>query len=114
MIAPQLVSAFIVASTLSLVAAAPTISNCIHDATHRQCWSNGFDINTNYCSLYLPVLSSVNRRLIRYIIDQSWPWTGNVVSYDLTVSNVVASPDGYSKPMMLVNGQYPGPAIVAG
>src|SRR6201996_3466266 len=35
------------------------------------------------------------------------------MQYNLEVSSVNMSPDGFSRPMMVFNGQYPGPEIVA-
>ncbi|KAF5863352.1 hypothetical protein ETB97_010232 [Aspergillus alliaceus] len=52
-----------------------------------------FDINTNY---YTTV-----------------PTSGVVREYWLDISNVTAGPDGVQRPMMVVNGQYPGPTIEA-
>ena len=34
-------------------------------------------------------------------------------SYDFVVSQVQGAPDGVSKPMLVVNGMYPGPTIEA-
>ncbi|KAB5589735.1 hypothetical protein CTheo_6830 [Ceratobasidium theobromae] len=34
-------------------------------------------------------------------------------TYDWTVATVTGSPDGYYRPMLVVNGQYPGPTIEA-
>lgn len=36
------------------------------------------------------------------------PDTGVVRSYDFTIARGVVAPDGYSKNLLLVNGQYPG------
>lgn len=36
------------------------------------------------------------------------PDTGVVRSYDFTIARGVMAPDGYSKSLLLVNGQYPG------
>ena len=35
----------------------------------------------------------------------------NVVEYNFEVSEVIAAPDGFERPMLQVNGQYPGPLI---
>ncbi|TGO33302.1 hypothetical protein BHYA_0254g00180 [Botrytis hyacinthi] len=43
----------------------------------------------------------------------SAPQTGVIRSYDFTVTRGTISPDGYSKDVILVNGQFPGPAIEA-
>ncbi|KAB8226351.1 Cupredoxin [Aspergillus novoparasiticus] len=42
------------------------------------------------------------------------PATGVVREYWFDIINVTAAPDGVDRPMMLVNGQYPGPTIEAG
>ncbi|KUI54191.1 Laccase-2 [Cytospora mali] len=41
------------------------------------------------------------------------PTTGIIRSYDFTVSRGVIAPDGYQKPVLLVNGAFPGPTIEA-
>ncbi|CAD6594145.1 MAG: hypothetical protein ASARMPRED_008719 [Alectoria sarmentosa] len=41
------------------------------------------------------------------------PDTGVIRSYDFTIARGTVSPDGYSKSMLLINGQYPGPLIEA-
>ena len=61
-------------------------------ASSRQSWGSGFNILNDF--------------------DQSWPTTGRVVSYSLTVSNMTLSPDGFPREVLAVNGQYPGPTIV--
>ncbi|KAF7929387.1 uncharacterized protein EAE98_005305 [Botrytis deweyae] len=43
----------------------------------------------------------------------SAPNTGVIRSYDFTVTRGTIAPDGYSKDVILVNGQFPGPAIEA-
>ncbi|KAF7894537.1 uncharacterized protein EAF01_009988 [Botrytis porri] len=43
----------------------------------------------------------------------SAPHTGVVRSYDFNVTRGTIAPDGYSKDVILVNGQFPGPAIEA-
>lgn len=43
----------------------------------------------------------------------SAPHTGAVRSYDFTVTRGQISPDGYLRDVILINGQYPGPAIEA-
>lgn len=71
---------------------APT-STCTNSPTSRGCWSGGFSIDTDF--------------------DDDWPSTGNVVSYELTVTNITLAPDGYSRYVLAINGQYPGPTIYA-
>jgi laccase len=84
------VSASITATTTSSVAATAT---CTNSPTSRNCWSNGYDINTDF--------------------DTAWPSTGKTVSYTLTITNTTLSPDGYGRMVFAVNGQFPGPTIEA-
>ncbi|KAF1983858.1 multicopper oxidase [Aulographum hederae CBS 113979] len=97
----SLISACLVAGA-SLVSALPSRrqqhysrspENCTNTPDSRQCWDNGFDVSCN--------------------TDDQWPTTGNTVKYHLELTNQVMAPDGVSKPMMVVNGQYPGPLIEA-
>ncbi|PMD30444.1 multicopper oxidase [Hyaloscypha variabilis F] len=41
------------------------------------------------------------------------PNTGVIRSYDFTISRGTIAPDGYQKSVILINGQFPGPAIEA-
>ena len=41
------------------------------------------------------------------------PNTGVIRSYDFTISRGTLAPDGYAKPMILINGAFPGPTIEA-
>lgn len=41
------------------------------------------------------------------------PTTGIIRTYDFTVSRGMIAPDGYQKPVLLVNGAFPGPTIEA-
>lgn len=60
----------------------------------RNCWSQGF---TSLTDMYT-----------------SWPNTGVVRSYDLSVANTTCNPDGAgARVCMLINGRFPGPTIVA-
>ncbi|KAF1942947.1 laccase [Clathrospora elynae] len=68
-------------------------TGCSHGPQSRGCWSGGFSIDTD--------------------MDLEWPNTGKTVKYRLTISNATGAPDGFERPMLLVNGQYPGPTIVA-
>ncbi|PHH91578.1 hypothetical protein CDD83_11114 [Cordyceps sp. RAO-2017] len=40
-----------------------------------------------------------------------YPRTGVIRSYDFTISRGLISPDGYQRPVILVNGAFPGPLI---
>lgn len=41
------------------------------------------------------------------------PNTGVIRSYNFTIKRETKSPDGYSKPVLIINGQFPGPLIEA-
>jgi FtsP/CotA-like multicopper oxidase with cupredoxin domain len=71
----------------------PSDSQCTNGPFTRQCWGNGYSIATNY--------------------DAVWPVTGKVVEYDLEIQNLTLAPDGYSRVVYGINGQYPGPTITA-
>jgi hypothetical protein len=43
----------------------------------------------------------------------SCPQTGVTRSYEFIIERAVGAPDGVQKPMILVNGQFPGPTIEA-
>lgn len=66
---------------------------CINSASDRSCWSDGYDLSTNY---YDDV-----------------PDTGVVREYWFNIENTTAAPDGVEIPVQLVNGSYPGPTIIA-
>jgi hypothetical protein len=67
--------------------------NCVNTERSRQCWSAGYDINTD--------------------TEEKWP-TGKIVHYDLSITTKTLSPDGTPRDMMVINGQYPGPVLTAG
>ncbi|KAI1487858.1 laccase [Biscogniauxia mediterranea] len=59
---------------------------------NRACWSDGFDINTDY-------EKNIPQGVTRVI--------------DLVITNVTSfSPDGFAKGAMLINGTFPGPTII--
>ncbi|EMD61339.1 hypothetical protein GGP41_003968 [Bipolaris sorokiniana] len=69
---------------------------CTNTPRTRSCWSNGYSIATDF--------------------DAKSPPDGTTVFYDFEISNVTKpNPDGSggSRPMMLINGQYPGPVVRA-
>lgn len=71
-----------------------TCVNVGHTPTTRHCWAQGF---TSQTDMYA-----------------SWPNTGVIRSYDLRIENTTCNPDGAgSRVCMLINGQFPGPTIVA-
>jgi len=69
-------------------------STCVNNKVTRQCWSPGYDINTDS--------------------EQKWPTTGKIVQYKLNITTDTLAPDGTSRNMMVINGQYPGPVLTAG
>ncbi|KAF1914550.1 multicopper oxidase-domain-containing protein [Ampelomyces quisqualis] len=71
----------------------PTDGECTHGPSSRGCWHGDFNIDTD--------------------MDEHWPNTGKVVTYHLDITNDTMAPDGFSRPVMVVNGQLPGPTIVA-
>ncbi|KAK5129687.1 hypothetical protein LTR08_002979 [Meristemomyces frigidus] len=77
-------------TTTTSVAATAT---CVNSATSRNCWNSGFDINTDF--------------------DTAWPNTGRTVTQDWTITNTTLAPDGYSRMVLAINGQYPGPRLEA-
>lgn len=68
-------------------------STCTNGPSSRSCWSDGFDISTNYY--------------------ENVPDTGVTREYWFNIENTTASPDGVEIPVMLINGSLPGPTIFA-
>lgn len=66
---------------------------CKNGPNNRQCWSPGFDINTDF--------------------DTNWPDTGVTRQYSFDITNGTAAPDGIPRDTFLINGQYMGPTIYA-
>ena len=67
--------------------------SCTHGPNNRQCWSGGFNADTDMYT--------------------SWPNTGRIVRYDLEVTNTTCNPDGsFERTCLLVNNQMPGPTII--
>lgn len=70
-------------------------------------------------SLYL---GEVEKRIARtfrrpsseYILDAQWDYnaTATTRTYEWVITDLVANPDGVFRPMMVINGQFPGPMIV--
>ena len=69
-------------------------ANCVNSKDSRQCWSPGYDINTDS--------------------DKKWPNTGKIAHYKLDITTATLAPDGTPRNMMVINGQYPGPVLTAG
>ncbi|KAL8418990.1 hypothetical protein RB594_002267 [Gaeumannomyces avenae] len=62
-----------------------------NNATNRGCWKNYWNVSTDY-ELTIP--------------------TGTTRVIDLTITNITSfSADGVAKPVMLINGAFPGPVI---
>lgn len=57
---------------------------------------------------------SFRRQSSDYIIDPHWDYnaTATVREYEWVISDITANPDGVFRPMMVINGQFPGPMIV--
>lgn len=76
----------------------PRQSGSCNSAANRQCWSDGFDIKTDS--------------------ETNWPGKGGSPpgqkEFFLEISPGVLSPFGHQKNMLLINGTYPGPTLVAG
>ncbi|RMD39160.1 hypothetical protein DV735_g5969, partial [Chaetothyriales sp. CBS 134920] len=81
----------LVLSSILPALAAPEYG-CVYSTSNRQCWKDGFNINTDY-EAHIPA--------------------GKLVEYDLTISNAVMAPDGYLTNVTVINGQYPGPTLEA-
>lgn len=66
--------------------------DCVNTPTTRDCWTPGFDADTDMYS--------------------SWP-TGQTRQYTLTLTNTTCNPDGaQSRVCLLINGAMPGPTII--
>lgn len=90
----MVLSRFLLPALLAgLPAALGANSSCVNSPTSRGCWSDGFDISTNYY--------------------EKVPDTGVTREYWLNIENTTASPDGVEVPVMLINGSLPGPTIFA-
>lgn len=68
-------------------------SACSNGPFTRSCWEGGFSVDTD--------------------MDVKWPNTGKIVTYNFEITNTTLAPDGFSREMLVINGQYPGPAITA-
>lgn len=71
----------------------PRATACVNSASDRSCWSDGYDLSTNY-------------------YDDA-PDTGVIREYWFNIENTTVAPDGVEIPAQLVNGSYPGPTIIA-
>ncbi|KAI1269263.1 laccase-1 [Xylariaceae sp. FL1019] len=68
-------------------------ATCTNSATSRSCWTDGFDIDTDY-----------------YV---DGPDTGVVREYWLSVEGLTCAPDGVDRYCLTFNGTVPGPLITA-
>lgn len=72
-------------------------ANC-NTAADRKCWSDGFDISTDS--------------------ETNWPGKGgnppDEKFYNIIISEMELSPFGTPKKMLVINGTYPGPTLIAG
>ncbi|KAE8347201.1 hypothetical protein BDV24DRAFT_173116 [Aspergillus arachidicola] len=68
-------------------------AGCTHGPSNRACWSDGYDLSTNYY--------------------EDAPDTGVVREYWFNIENTTAAPDGVELPVQLINGSFPGPTIIA-
>lgn len=59
-------------------------------------------------------VSTFRRPSSDYIIDSAWDYDAapTVREYHWVISDITANPDGVFRPMMAINGQFPGPMIV--
>lgn len=66
---------------------------CVNSPSTRSCWSDGFDISTNWY--------------------EAVPDTGVTREYWFDIQNGTASLDGVEVPVQTINGSIPGPTIIA-
>ena len=64
----------------------------VNTGIDRSSWGE-YDISTNYY--------------------EEWPDTGVIREYWFNIVNTTAAPDGVERPVLSVNGQFPGPTIIA-
>jgi hypothetical protein len=96
-----LVGALTTGPEAKLVPINPRQSTNCNTAANRQCWSNGdiggFNISTDS--------------------ETSWPGKGrnppDEKHYNIVISEKELSPFGTPKKMLVVNGTYPGPTLIA-
>lgn len=86
---------------------------CTNSPQTRHCWSNGYSISTDFDAKSPPDGVTVT-------VGQHFTISGctmlTCLQYNLEISNVTRpNPDGSGgeRPMMLINGIYPGPLIRA-
>lgn len=62
---------------------------------------------------HTPEFATFRRPQTDYILDPDWNYDAKPTKrfYHFTVSDIMANPDGVFRPMILINGQFPGPMI---
>jgi FtsP/CotA-like multicopper oxidase with cupredoxin domain len=80
------------ASVLPRVTSSKATPGCVNGPSCRACWGD-FNVATDS--------------------EEVWPKTGKTVYYSLNITNQTMSPDGTPRDMLVINGQYPGPTLVA-
>lgn len=65
-------------------------------------------------SIESEVIATFRRQSSDYIIDPNWDYDAPPTrhEYHWVISDITANPDGVFRPMMVINGQFPGPMIV--
>jgi hypothetical protein len=90
----SIVLSLLASSAIAIPTKAPLSKRaCTYSATDRSCWTDGFDLSTNY-------------------YDEA-PDTGVVREYYLELVNMTLAPDGVSRDVLVVNGTFPGPTLYA-
>lgn len=84
---------YLTADSLDSTRSTPDHTSCGNSAQNRAQWCDGFNIGTDYESIA--------------------PDTGRTREYWLTVGDFTLAPDGYSRPVMAINGSIPGPTLFA-
>ena len=108
---------FLALSALALdsISASPVAGGHPHKQCHnspqnRACWGS-HSISTNYYDVIPNTGRTVTVRLVQYQANVGGCYQGP--QYNLDIVNTTAFPDGVGRPVMLVNGMFPGPTIEA-
>jgi len=69
--------------------------------------------NTNDDPTKISGIGSFRRPASEYILDPAWNFNAakQVREYKWTITDIVGNPDGVFRPMLTINGQFPGPMI---
>jgi hypothetical protein len=88
---------------------APLVKRCTNSAADRSCWSDGFDLSTNYYD------EAPDTGVTREVCDAEYSgdYLTNFIQYFLELVNTTLAPDGVSRNVLLVNGTFPGPTLFA-